>query len=55
VNTDSTIVNTHSNPEEKVFTIASESPFTIHRNQRSRSIGMSVHDGAEYAGKDRLG
>jgi hypothetical protein len=49
VNTDSMIVNTHSNPEEKVFTITSESPFTIHWNQCSRSIGMGVHDGSEYA------
>ena len=49
VDSDSTIVDTHSNQREKVSTIASESLSTINRNDCPRSIGMGVHDGSEYA------
>jgi hypothetical protein len=49
VNTDSTIVNTIPIRQQKVFTIASESLFTIDWNHCSRSIGIGVHDGSEYA------
>jgi len=55
-NHDSTIVNNCPRSRtpvpigiEKVFTIKSESLFTLVWNDRSRSIGMGVHLASEYA------
>jgi len=49
VDTDSTIVDTHSDLTQNLSTIASESLSTINRNHCPRSFGMTVHDASEYA------
>ena len=42
-------VNTHSGHALKVFTLEPESVFTIKQIRCSRSSGMGVHVGPEYA------
>jgi len=46
---DSDIVTDDSDKGVKIGHVQSESPVTFVRNGRSRSIGMSGHDGSEYA------
>ncbi|MGN8160693.1 Wadjet anti-phage system protein JetD domain-containing protein [Salinisphaera sp. SWV1] len=46
---DSAIVTTHSGPTLQIGHDETESAVTFARNRRSRSIGMTGHDGPEYA------
>jgi hypothetical protein len=46
---DSAIVTAHSGEQTQIGHDETESAVTFARNRRSRSIGMSGHDGTEYA------